>query len=57
MPKERYYEIMAGPVKAGQSGSVDHFGSPGPDRPMAEFLCREERMDGESFRAELCQAA
>ncbi|NLM65263.1 MAG: AAA family ATPase [Firmicutes bacterium] len=58
MPKERYHEIIAGLVKAGQERAASII-SARRDQivRMAEFLCREERMDGESFRAELCQAA
>lgn len=58
MPKEQYHDIIAGLVRAGQERATSII-SARRDQvvELAAFLCREERMDGDSFRASLNRAA
>ncbi|OPZ65386.1 MAG: ATP-dependent zinc metalloprotease FtsH [Firmicutes bacterium ADurb.Bin506] len=58
MPKDQYHDIIAGLVRAGQERATSIIAAR-RDRlvELAAFLCKEERMDGDSFRASLNQAA
>lgn len=58
MPKDQYHDIIARLVRAGQERAASIVSARRDQMlELAAFLCKEERIDGDGFRASLNQAA